>query len=211
LTRSSASTARFFRTRVRRGKRAEPIHNLRSISGASGRQVPRAPTSVMCEDRDSLRKVSTRPTTYATLMEVAIGAGAGAGQTSSPRIRPRQGASGPGCESLSQAGSVVVPCDPHDSPRTPSLAMWAQAWAGHPNTGDPFQSHPGGFGPCEVSAGVDSKRLAPDPHGQAIDADPRLQSNGAHVILGDPQGCRGGATGRQEPGLGCWLRNGLTQ
>jgi hypothetical protein len=28
---------------------------------------------VMCEDRDSLRKVSTRPTTYATLMEVAIG------------------------------------------------------------------------------------------------------------------------------------------
>ena len=124
-----------------------------------------------------LRKVPTTPTKYDTLMETAIGAGAG--QTSSPRM-PRPRSAGP-------------------------------AWAGHPDIGDPFRSHPGDFGPCEVSAGVDSKRLAPDTHGQAIDADPRLQGNGAHVILGDPH--RGVVAGDWSagPGLGCWLRNGLTQ
>jgi hypothetical protein len=150
--------------------------------------------------------------------------GSGVGPTSSPRIRPRRGVSGPGCGSRSQAGSVVLPRDPHDPPRIPNLAMWARSGQGIPTRATHFdqtrvalvparsrlERTPGGLGPCEVSAGADSKRLAPDPHGQAIDADPRLQSKGAHVILGDPQGCRGGATGRQEPGLGCWLRNGLT-
>lgn len=38
------------------------------------------------------------------------------------------------------------------------------------------------------------EKLAPDAHGQAIDADPRLQSNGAHVILSDPH--RGVEAGR---------------
>jgi hypothetical protein len=49
----------------------------------------------------------------------------------------------------------------------------------------PFSVTPDGFGPCEVSAGVDLRRLAPDAHDQAIGADLRLQSHGAHVILGD--------------------------
>ena len=65
---------------------------------------------------------------------------------------------------------------------------------GHPNIGDPFRSHSGRFGRCEVSAGVATRTLPPGAHDQAIDADPRPQSHGAHVILGDPH--RGVEAGR---------------